>query len=218
MVFRRVRDLFVASIHEGLDKMEEPEVMLNQYIRDVERDISKAKRSILDQQVMEKTLVRKTTEAQGMIVKRKNQAQIAVQAGEEDLARKALTEMKYYETKAEQYQEQAEIIAKHIQELREQISHLEKRFQDVKDKKYELIARAEAVQAKKRVYQSLHHLDSESSFKKIQKLEERIAEMEIKVTTMAETETTQRGLEKLEYADQVEKELAELRSNKPVSF
>lgn len=42
MVLKRIRDMFVASVHEGLDKMENPKVMLNQYVRDMESDIAKA--------------------------------------------------------------------------------------------------------------------------------------------------------------------------------
>ncbi|MFP9216828.1 PspA/IM30 family protein, partial [Enterococcus faecalis] len=45
MVLKRIRDMFVASVHEGLDKMENPKVMLNQYVRDMESDIAKAKQT-----------------------------------------------------------------------------------------------------------------------------------------------------------------------------
>lgn len=46
---KRIRDMFVASVHEGLDKMENPKVMLNQYVRDMESDIAKAKQTIVKQ-------------------------------------------------------------------------------------------------------------------------------------------------------------------------
>lgn len=49
MVLKRIRDMFVASVHEGLDKMENPKVMLNQYVRDMESDIAKAKQTIVKQ-------------------------------------------------------------------------------------------------------------------------------------------------------------------------
>lgn len=41
--------MFVASVNEGLDKLENPKVMLNQYVRDMESDIAKAKQTIVKQ-------------------------------------------------------------------------------------------------------------------------------------------------------------------------
>ena len=41
-IFKRVRDITVASINEILDKVEDPVAMLNQYLRDMESEIQKA--------------------------------------------------------------------------------------------------------------------------------------------------------------------------------
>ncbi|MCY8277907.1 PspA/IM30 family protein, partial [Bacillus inaquosorum] len=100
MVLKRIRDMFVASVHEGLDKMENPKVMLNQYVRDMESDIAKAKQTIIKQHTIAYQFKKKFEEAAEVAGKRKNQAQLAFDSGEEELAKKALTEMKYLEGKA----------------------------------------------------------------------------------------------------------------------
>ncbi len=53
MVLKRLRDITVATIHEGLNKIENPVVMLNQYLRDLEEEISRAKDSITKQIMLE---------------------------------------------------------------------------------------------------------------------------------------------------------------------
>ena len=95
MVLRRVRDMFVATVNEGLDKLENPRVMLNQYVRDMEDDIAKAKHAIIKLHPIQQGFLRQADETETFADKRKKQAELAFHAGEEELARKALTEMKY---------------------------------------------------------------------------------------------------------------------------
>ena len=39
-IFKRMKDITKASLHEALDKLEDPVVMLNQYLRDMEQEIN----------------------------------------------------------------------------------------------------------------------------------------------------------------------------------
>lgn len=71
MVLKRIRDMFVASVHEGLDKMENPKVMLNQYVRDMESDIAKAKQTIVKQHTIAYQFKKKYEEAAEVAGKRK---------------------------------------------------------------------------------------------------------------------------------------------------
>lgn len=148
MVLKRIRDMFVASVHEGLDKMENPKVMLNQYVRDMESDIAKAKQTIVKQHTIAYQFKKKYEEAAEVAGKRKNQAQLAFDAGEEELAKKALTEMKYLEGKAAEHKASYEQANSQLADLKEQLAALETKLQDVKDKKQALIARANAAKAK----------------------------------------------------------------------
>lgn len=72
MVFRRMRDMFVATVNEGLDKMENPRVMLNQYVRDMEDDIAKAKHAIIKQQTIQQGFLRKAEETEAFAEKERS--------------------------------------------------------------------------------------------------------------------------------------------------
>lgn len=184
MVLRRVRDMFVATVNEGLDKLENPRVMLNQYVRDMEDDVAKAKHAIIKQQTIQQGFLRKAEETEAFAEKRKKQAELAYHAGEEELARKALTEMKYFEEKHNEYQEAYQQSVKQLKELKEQLQHLETKLRDIKDKKQALIARANAAQAKQHMNDSINKVDSESAYKEFLRMENRIEEMETKQAAM----------------------------------
>ncbi|MFJ5964600.1 PspA/IM30 family protein [Bacillus sp. NPDC093026] len=213
MVLRRVRDLFVATVNEGLDKLENPRVMLHQYVRDMENDIAKAKHTIIKQQTIQQGFLRKADETETFAGKRKKQAQLAFDAGEEELARKALTEMKYFEKKHEEYKDSYQQSVKQMRELKEQLQQLETKLRDMKDKKQVLIARANAAQAKQHMNESMNKVDSENAYKEFRRMEYRIEEMETKASSYAQF-TEHSAYAHLDYAEEVEKEWQKLKLEK----
>ncbi|MBP1081184.1 stress responsive protein LiaH [Bacillus capparidis] len=213
MVLKRMRDMFVAQINEGLDKVENPRVMLNQYVRDMESDIAKAKHIIIEQQTIERGFKKKFEEAEQLETKRRNQAQLAFDAGEEELARKALAEMKYYEEKAKEHKESYELAKNQVKELKNQLETLEGKLQDLKDKKHALIARANAVKAKEHLNASFNRIDSDSAYREFMRMENRIEEMEIKVNSFADISGSS-SFTNLEYAGEVEKEIEKMKAKK----
>ncbi|MEC3759140.1 PspA/IM30 family protein [Bacillus halotolerans] len=210
MVLKRMRDMFVASVHEGLDKLENPKVMLNQYVRDMESDIAKAKQTIVKQHTIAFQFKKKYEEANEVAGKRKNQAQLAFDAGEEELAKKALTEMKYLEGKAAERKASYEQASIQLAELKEQLATLETRLQDVKDKKQALIARANAAKAKEHMNATFDKIDSESAYREFLRIENRIEEMEIRADYSKSAEA---GTEssRSEFAGEVEAEIEKMR-------
>lgn len=217
MVLKRMGDMLTATVHEGLDQLENPRIMLNQYLRDMEDELAKAKHTIARQETIAFGFERKKQEAKDYVERRRKQAQTAFDAEEEELARKALGQMKHYETKMMQYEELREKASSQVVELKEQLGELQEKFQALKDKKYALIARANAVKAKEQMHTSMSRIDSESAFRKFQRLEDRIAETEVRVNSWMGMDFGASGSNdymKLEYADEVEKEMEKLRIGK----
>ncbi|MEC1750915.1 stress responsive protein LiaH [Bacillus mojavensis] len=210
MVLKRMRDMFVASVHEGLDKLENPKVMLNQYVRDMESDIAKAKQTIVKQHTIAYQFKKKYEEANEVAGKRKNQAQLAFDAGEEELAKKALTEMKYLEGKAAEHKASYEQASSQLAELKEQLATLETRLQDVKDKKQALIARANAAKAKEHMNATFDKIDSESAYREFLRIENRIEELEIRADYSKSAEAGKETSQS-EFADEVEAEIEKMR-------
>lgn len=73
--------------------------------------------------------------------------------------------MKYLEGKAAEHKTSYEHAEQQLAELKEQLSTLEVRLQDVKDKKQALIARANAANAKEHMNASFDKIDNESAYR-----------------------------------------------------
>jgi lia operon protein LiaH len=212
-MLKRIVNLISAAIHEGLDQIEDPKMMLNHTLRQMEAELAEARRAILKQQALAASFEKSKEEAEALEDKRRRQAQQAFNAGEENLARRALAEMKLAEARAKHYAEQAEIAAGQVRELKEQAAVLERRYQELKDRKHALIARANFAEVKERIAHSLHSIDTESLYREFQRLENRILEQEIRANAYMSI-SDEASYARFEYADEIEQELERMRREK----
>lgn len=214
MVFKRIRDITLATVHDGLDAMESPVSMLNQYLRDLEEEIEKAQEAVVKQIMIEKKFNENQNDAKHMSEKRMRQATLAVGAGEEELARRALHDKKRYAAKAEQYEEMGAEAHQKVLELKEQLKEMKEKYYQLRDRKIELISRANAAKTKKQMNTVLSKFDSESALKGFKRMEERIMEWETEaeVRRVRPHDTYVQQLAALEPDEEVEKELAALKA------
>ncbi|MEB1808005.1 MAG: PspA/IM30 family protein [Bacillaceae bacterium] len=178
MIFKRIRDLTVASIHEGLDQLENPVVMLNQYLRDMEKEIVSAEKAITKQMTIKANFEKQKSEAVELMKKRGQQAELALKAGEEQLAKKALLSKKQYEEKVSYYEEVCLQNDEKIAELKDQLYEMREKYQEMKDKKVVLIARANAAKTKQSMDEAMDRFDHEKAQAGFERMERKIFEME----------------------------------------
>src|SRR5699024_5987956 len=89
-----------SELNSMLDKAEDPVKMLDQFMRDMSGDIREVEAAVAKQIANEKMLKRKADDANAMVEKRQKQAEQALEAGNEDLARRALEDKKEHESTA----------------------------------------------------------------------------------------------------------------------
>lgn len=53
-IFRRIKNIVTADVHEALNKLENPVSMLKQYIRETEQQVVKAQQALSQQLFLEK--------------------------------------------------------------------------------------------------------------------------------------------------------------------
>ena len=140
-LLERVSTLIRANINDLVDRAEDPEKMIKQVILDMENQFLQVKTqvavSIADQHMLEKKL--RENEDTGKDWMRK--AEIAVDKGQDDLARAALDRYQTSQRLAQSYREQVGDQKAQVEALKGALMKLEQKLEEAKSKRDLLLAR-----------------------------------------------------------------------------
>ncbi|MFC4597150.1 PspA/IM30 family protein [Cohnella hongkongensis] len=179
-VFQRIKDLTKASVHDWLDKLEDPIVMLNQYLRDMEIEIHDAEVTVAKQMASERRMKQRLEELVRLGVDREGQAEHALRSGNETLARKLLEEKVQYSQQASSLAELHGQASAQVSELTAQLHEMKEEYYKLRNKRNELVARSQMAKARKQMAQvsSLHTIESGAASRGFHRMEEKILQME----------------------------------------
>ncbi|WP_405102525.1 PspA/IM30 family protein [Oceanobacillus sp. FSL H7-0719] len=212
--FKRMKTVVSSELNAMLDKAEDPVKMLDQFLRDMGEDIRDAEAAIAKQIANEKMLKRKANDAQAMVEKRQEQAEKAVEAGNDDLARRALQDKKDHEETAAQLNESWERAKADVESLRTKLDEMKREYQEMNMKKDSLKARAESAKARTKMNRTMSSINGDDSRQGFQRMEEKVLRFEAEAETSEDISQASRTLDD-EFRDlitnNVDDELAALK-------
>ncbi|WP_435922384.1 PspA/IM30 family protein [Paenibacillus sp. DYY-L-2] len=179
-VFKRIKDITKASVNDLLDKVEDPIVMLNQYLRDMEAEIRDAEVTVAKQMANERRMKQRLDEAVRISAQREAQAELALRNGQEEVARKLLEEKIHFDQKQTEFSELHAQSEAQANELKQQLHEMKDEFYKLRNKRNELVSRAQMAKARKQMSQisSLHTIESGNASLGFHRMEEKIMQME----------------------------------------
>ncbi|PEL08018.1 PspA/IM30 family protein [Bacillus sp. AFS017336] len=180
-IFKRMKSISLAKMNGALDGLEDPISMLNQYIREMEEDLLKGQEALSRQIFLENKQKALILETEGLVNKRGGQAKLAVESGEESIAKLAIQEKLVHEKQLSLYKEQLNTIQNQTQSLYEKLDELKGKYDEYLHKRLLLVSRANIAKSIKQIQQTSVSFNSETIANGIARAEDRILMMEAEV-------------------------------------
>lgn len=173
-VFSRVFGIFRAGVHDSLDRMEDPEKMLNQYVRNMEIELENAQGAIVKQLTAERIAEKRLREAQDKVTYYEEAAGKALQAGHESLARQSLAEKVVWAEKADVYLDQLTSCQEGGRDLKAAFAQMQADYSSLKHRRDMLVAKAQSAKAQKRMVKAMDSLNLNGAAAGFRRMEEKI--------------------------------------------
>jgi phage shock protein A len=216
-IFKRINDVFASNINELIDRVEDPERMIKQIIREMEENIRQAKDRVVDAIASEKKLAKEVAAHREQAANWQEKAESALRSGNESLARAALVRKQEHQKVLQSTEPAWKAAASTSEALKNQLRALEAKLDEAKRKKGTLVARQRAAEARQHLERSSTAFESGlRNYDNFGRMEERVAEIEARTEAISELNRGASDLEReilsMEVDTEVEAELDALKA------
>ena len=209
----RISRIVRANVNDLIDRAENPEVMIDQIIRDMESGVDEARGQIATMIAQEKMLAGDLADAEKLANAWGEKAERAVTAGKDDLAREALRRKRDGDQNAGLYAEQLEVQKHAVARLKEQLGQLESKYQHTLSQRDSLLARQKRARAQREVTEKISEFSPFDPTADLERMERKIRQNEAEAQAMLEMKDSSLDaqFDELEVDDEIEAELAALK-------
>jgi phage shock protein A len=185
-ILARFKDIMSANINALLDKAEDPEKMIDQYLRNLNSDLGKVKAETASVMAEERRAKRAYDENREEIVKMEQYAIKALEAGNESDARKFLERKAALAAKDPDLQQAWQLAATNAQRMKQMHDKLVADIGELESRRAALKAKWTVAKTQERVNKLTGSADSGRSFAAFERMEERVNRALDEAEAMAE--------------------------------
>jgi phage shock protein A len=209
-----VSTLIRANINDLISRAEDPEKVIRQLILDMNNQLIQVKTQVAAAIADERLLQKRYEDNQKKADEWQRKAELAIEAGKDDLARDALSRRRTFQETADGFKAQYTEQAAQVEQLKQALDQLQAKITEAETKKDLLIARSRRAKAETNIRKTLAGVDATGALSEFERMEEKVEEAEARAKAYAELDqdTLDEKFKQLEEEDQLNKELAELKA------
>jgi len=178
-IFSRLKTLIAANVNAMIGKAEKPEKMLNQLIIEMNEQLIESKKAVAMAIADEKKLEREKDNQFAQSKEWERKAMLAVNSGNDTLAKEALIRKQEYDKAAAEYQKQWEAQKNAVEQLKESLRELQNKIEEAQRKKNLLIARAKRAEAQQKIQDTISSVSgNRSAFDAFDRMAAKVDDME----------------------------------------
>tara|TARA_Y100001968_G_scaffold333944_1_gene401575 strand:- start:14322 stop:15128 length:807 start_codon:yes stop_codon:yes gene_type:complete len=211
--FERLSRLLRSNLNALVSSAEDPSKILDQSVTDMQNDLVKLRQAVAIAIASQKRLVSQEDQSSKQVSVWYKRAELALQKGDEALAKEALSRRKAFQESSSSLKSQLDAQEGQVEMLKRSLMKLEGKIAEAKTKKDMLKARAQAARAQQQLQNAVGNLGTNSAAEAFERMEDKVEALE--ATSKASAELAGSDLESrfalLETSDDLDDELSELR-------
>jgi len=197
--------------------MEDPEKVLTQAVEDIQKDLVAIRQSYAEVMATQKRMQRQQAQADGLADEWFKRAQLALEAGDDELAREALTRKQQQVDASLVLADQIALQTQSLSKLYDGMSALESKINEARATKDNYIARARTAKSQTKVNDMLSAVTGGTSMDAFERMKEKVemletqAEVAGQLTAGAATPSMEAKFKQLEMGSAVDDELSRMK-------
>lgn len=217
-ILDRVSTVIKSNLNYLINKAEDPDKMLDQILIQMRQQLLEAKREVAVTIADEKRLGTQLEAELEQVREWERRATIAVQKGQDDLAREALRRKAEHEQIAVGYKKQWDAQRTSADNLKNALRDLSQKIEEAARKKNLLIARQKRAEAQKHIHEVMTGLSDTSAFESFDRMATRVEQLEAQASAAVEVsqeltgDTMEQRFRALESSTDVDQELNALKA------
>ncbi len=214
-LFDRIKRVVSANLNDLVNKAEDPEKMLEQAVLEMQEDLVQLRQGVAQAIAAQKRTEKQYNDAQNEINKWQRNAQLALQKGDENLARQALERKKTYTETGAALKASLDQQNVQVEAIKRNLIQLESKISEAKTKKEMLKARITTAKAQEQLQGMVSGMNTSSAMSAFERMEEKVLIQESRAQSQAELAGAdlESQFARLEGSSDVDDELAALKAS-----